>query len=518
MKMRWLIPLLALACDSALANTCTARQAGTTDQTVYVTFMDSTTGVPTAGLAFNSSGIDIEYVRTAATAVDLTEATQTTNGAHADGGFVSVGHGRYRLDLPDAAVAAGVPEVVIQGIITGYIMAPCSIALSPPVTVVDIAAGAIVAADFTAGAIDASAIAADAIGASEIATDAIGAAEIASAAIAAAEIADGAIDEATYATTAGAFASLGIVDQGTAQSATGTTLVLRAAAAFADDEIIGATCLITGGTTGVGQSRAITDYVSTTDTATVATWTTTPTGTIVYKCFGTSSGSGSVAVAAGGITTASFATGAIDAAAIAADAIGASELATGALTTAEFAAGAIDAAAIATDAIGAAELAANSITSSEVADDSIDAGALAADAIGASEVAANALGASEIATDAIGSAEIASAAIAADEVATDAIGAAEFAADAATETGTAVIVAQGAITGTCDSGSTTTCVDNALTQADATQLEDRLICFDDGWCGLITTFTPASDTATTTKVAPSTRASKVYTIFPSTLE
>lgn len=80
----------------------------------------------------------------------------------------------------------------------------------------------------------------------------------------------------------------------------------------------------------------------------------------------------------------------------------------------------------------------------------------------------------------------------------------------------AVITAQGTITGTCDSGSTTTCVDNALTQANATQLEDRLICFDDSWCGLITTFTPASDTATTTKVAPSTRASKVYTIFPST--
>jgi len=83
---------------------------------------------------------------------------------------------------------------------------------------------------------------------------------------------------------------------------------------------------------------------------------------------------------------------------------------------------------------------------------------------------------------------------------------------------TAVLTAQGVLTGTCDSGSTTTCVDDALTQAAAEQLEDRLICFSDGWCGLITTFTPASDTATTTKIAPSTRASKTYTIFPSTLE
>jgi hypothetical protein len=92
--------------------------------------------------------------------------------------------------------------------------------------------------------------------------------------------------------TAGAVPWSGIVDQGTAQSATGTTLVLRAAAAFADDELIGATILITGGTTGVGQRRVITDYVSATDTATVATWTTTPTGTITYKVFASAPGEG----------------------------------------------------------------------------------------------------------------------------------------------------------------------------------------------------------------------------------
>jgi hypothetical protein len=98
-------------------------------------------------------------------------------------------------------------------------------------------------------------------------------------------VATGGITEASFATTAGSFHPLAIVDQGTAQSATGTTLVLRSAAAFANDELIGATILITGGTTGVGQSRVITDYVSSTDTATVDTWTTTPTGTITYKIF-----------------------------------------------------------------------------------------------------------------------------------------------------------------------------------------------------------------------------------------
>src|SRR5688572_7131066 len=135
---RTAIAAAALLCSAkALANTCEAPiVGGAADQTVYVEFIDNTTGLPTAGLAFNGAGIDLEYVRTGAAAVDITEATQTANGAHSDGGFVSVGHGRYRLDLPDAAVATGVPEVVIQGLITGYIMAPCTVALSPPVNVV----------------------------------------------------------------------------------------------------------------------------------------------------------------------------------------------------------------------------------------------------------------------------------------------------------------------------------------------------------------------------------------------
>jgi hypothetical protein len=278
------------------------------------------------------------------------------------------------------------------------------------------------ASDFQAGAIDASAIAADAIGASELASNAIGAAEIA----------DGAIDGATFScpVSAGTMAALGIIDCGTAQAATSTTLQLRSAAAFADDEIIGATCLITGGSAGVGQSRAITDYVSSTDTATVATWTTTPTGTITYTCFGTSSGGGSVSIAAGGITSASFAAGAIDASAIATDAIGAAEVAASAIGASEIADGGISATEIATDAIDADAIAASAVGASEIATDAIGAAEIASAAIAADEIASDAIGAAEIATDAIGAAEIASAAIAADEIATDAIGAAEVAASA----------------------------------------------------------------------------------------
>lgn len=84
---------------------------------------------------------------------------------------------------------------------------------------------------------------------------------------------------------------LGIIASGTAQAVTSTTIQLASTETFADDEIIGATVLITGGTTGVGQARTITDYVASTDTATVAAWTTTPTGTVTYNVFGTALGS-----------------------------------------------------------------------------------------------------------------------------------------------------------------------------------------------------------------------------------
>lgn len=84
----------------------------------------------------------------------------------------------------------------------------------------------------------------------------------------------------------GAIPILGIIDRGTAQAATSTTLRLRAAATFADDEIIGSVVHIVSATGGAGQSAIITDYVSSTDTATISpAWTTTPSGTINYVVF-----------------------------------------------------------------------------------------------------------------------------------------------------------------------------------------------------------------------------------------
>lgn len=93
--------------------------------------------------------------------------------------------------------------------------------------------------------------------------------------------------EAAFDGTTGAVAPLGIARQGTAQSATSTTLVLDSAASFADDVPIGMTLVACGSTQGYCQARVVTDYTGSNDTATVDAWTVTPSGTITYYLFAT---------------------------------------------------------------------------------------------------------------------------------------------------------------------------------------------------------------------------------------
>lgn len=95
-------------------------------------------------------------------------------------------------------------------------------------------------------------------------------------------------------TGTGPLPGLGVIDRGTAQAAAAGNIQLRSAAAFADNEVNGATALVYSATTGAGQSRPVSAYTGSNDTAAVATnWTTTPTGTIRYELFGTSAASGS---------------------------------------------------------------------------------------------------------------------------------------------------------------------------------------------------------------------------------
>jgi hypothetical protein len=526
-------------------------------------------------------------------------------------------------------------------------------------------------------------------------------------------VATGGITEASFATTAGSFAPLNIADQGTAQAATTTTLQLRSAATFADNELVGSWVEITGGSAGVGQTAQITGYTGSTDTATVPTWATTPTGTITYKIYkapknltanttqigGTSqtardigasvllssgTGSGQISLSSGAVllqptqtgvtiptvttltnapsdssgttsllsrltstragyldnlsagavptatqnaaatwdlTTTGHTTGgtfgaAMNAAGSAGDPWATSLPGSYASGSAGYILGnmtggsGLDAAGV-RSAIGLAtanldtQLAAlqsdtdnlqtrvptslvsgrmdasvgayqtglaplqpttagrtlDVSTTGEAGIDWANIGsptttvALTGTTVGTATTLTNApsdssgtttllsrlsatragyldnLSAGAVATGAsiaalnnLSSAQAQTAAAAA-LTAYDPPTRAEATSDtnsvlAAIPTAAAVsaqvLADQRILTGTCDSGSATTCVDDALTQAAASQLQDRLICFSDSWCALITTFAPSTDTVTTTKTAPSTRASKAYTIFPST--
>ena len=98
-----------------------------TNVSVELYIIDSTDGTPEVGVVFNTAGIDLNYRRDSAAVVSITEIDLTTpalTDAHEDGGFLEVGNGRYRLDVPDAAFATGVDKVTIGGTITGMVVLP----------------------------------------------------------------------------------------------------------------------------------------------------------------------------------------------------------------------------------------------------------------------------------------------------------------------------------------------------------------------------------------------------------
>jgi len=103
---------------------------GSTDVSIELEIIDSTAGTPETGVVWNTAGIDLQYRRDGAVSTAITEATLASlTTAHTDGGFLHIGNGVYRFDLPDAAVASGVDKVVIHGTVTGMIVIPCVIQL-----------------------------------------------------------------------------------------------------------------------------------------------------------------------------------------------------------------------------------------------------------------------------------------------------------------------------------------------------------------------------------------------------
>lgn len=212
------------------------RKAGAASQSIYVEILDSTstTGGRKTGLAYNTASLTAYYVRNGGSATSITLATlAAANSAWSSGGFVEVSStnmpGVYRLDVPDAALATGVPDVTItlKGA-TGMVQVSVLIELSPGVDVtrwngtavpsentagypivtikdgtgtgeIDTTSGGVLVAAFANGAITANAIAADAITAAKIADGAIDAATFAAGAITASAIAADAITDAKVA-------------------------------------------------------------------------------------------------------------------------------------------------------------------------------------------------------------------------------------------------------------------------------------------------------------------------------
>lgn len=106
---------------------------GSIDKSVRLQIVDSTDGTPETGVVFNTSGIDLWYRRQGAAVVSITEATLAAlTTAHADGGFLHISHGLYRLDLPDAAFATGADYVEFGGTVTGMVVIPGVVQLTNP--------------------------------------------------------------------------------------------------------------------------------------------------------------------------------------------------------------------------------------------------------------------------------------------------------------------------------------------------------------------------------------------------
>lgn len=276
---------------------------GSTDRSVTVDIIDSTDGTPETSVAYNTSGIDLWYRREGAALVSITEATLVAlTTAHTDGGFLAIANGKYRLDLPDAAFATGANYVDFGGTVTGMIVIGGRVRLIDASLEVANLAANVTQFGGTNGTFSS--------GRAEVNTSHWGGTAVASATVNAnaTQISgdSGAADalETAFDGTAGAVSPLGIARQGTAQSATSTTLVLDSSASFADDTAIGMTLVACGSTQGYCQSRAVTDYVGSTDTATVSTWTVTPSGTVTYYLFGTAPSSGGSGLDAAGVRAA----------------------------------------------------------------------------------------------------------------------------------------------------------------------------------------------------------------------
>lgn len=281
-------------------------KAGVTSKSVTLRIIDALDGTPETGVVFNTAGIDLQYRREGAASVAITEATLAAlTTAWASGGFLHIGNGYYRLDVPDAALAAGSDGVLIHGIVTGMVVIGAYVQLvaydpfdtvrlgltAVPAAVPGAAGGLFIAGTNAATTVTTAfttTFTGNVTGAVGSVTGAVG--SIAIGGIAAASFAAGAIDAAAIATDAITSAELSAtavtevrsLASGTADSGTTTTMVDAARTEADTDYWVGQMLVPTSGNIA-GQARYITGFNAATDTLTFAPATTQAWTTQTYE-------------------------------------------------------------------------------------------------------------------------------------------------------------------------------------------------------------------------------------------
>ena len=266
-------------------------KGGSADQSCVINIIDSTDGTPETGVTFETTGIDLWYWRPGSTKTSITEATLASlDAAHSDGGIISISNGAYRLDLPDAAVAAGVPFVEVGGTLTDMIVIGCTLEIvADDIQVLltgTASAGAATTITLTGG------VATDGYYDGQLVAivsgTGAGQARTILSYVGGTTVATVTRDWATAPDATSVFVVLAadipaMLEAGTAQAGAASTITLDAGASatsaiYADNFI-----MLTAGT-GIGQTRVIGAYDGGTKIATVVpAWTTTPDATSVYQ-------------------------------------------------------------------------------------------------------------------------------------------------------------------------------------------------------------------------------------------
>ena len=95
---------------------------GSTDRGVDIKILNLD-GTPNESVVYNTSGLALWYRRAGAAKTTITTATLAAlTTAHADGGFLHIDDGVYRLDVPDPAFATGANHVTFGGALTDCVV------------------------------------------------------------------------------------------------------------------------------------------------------------------------------------------------------------------------------------------------------------------------------------------------------------------------------------------------------------------------------------------------------------